>query len=175
MPRGKTTAQRGGTFAAPLAVPRACEVMHTNELRCATGLCGACARQNRASDNVAKSMKSAIDTLKTKIACDLHPILPEKEAHLMEKYDAADVTFFTAGGPPPVGAHAADLKRLKAELQWIAAQRTLSALTIHEIFTSSAKEYHFSSAFAIDHTSIQLPSANHISPKQKLETSLVAT
>ena len=32
----------------------------------------------------------------------------------MEKYDAADVTFFTAGGPSPVGAHAADLKRLKA-------------------------------------------------------------
>ena len=62
-------------------------------------------------------MKSAIDTLKTKIACDFNPILPDKEAQLMEKYDVADVTYFTASGLSHVGAHAADLKRLKASAE----------------------------------------------------------
>ena len=46
------------------------------------------------------------------------------------------------------------------EPEWIVAQRLLSALTIPEVLSRLQKNYHSSSAFIIDHTSISLTKRN---------------
>ena len=60
------------------------------------------------------------------------------------------------------------------EPQWI-VERLLSALTIPEVFKSSAKELSFQQRLEIDHTLFTYQAQIHMSLKQKLETSPVAT
>ena len=55
------------------------------------------------------------------------------------------------------------IRHNQAEPQWIVAQKL------------SHKDWNLRRAFIIDHTSIDLPSAIRMSPKQKLKTSLVTT
>ena len=129
---------------APLEKPRACQVLQDSELNVVDGVMycrprgvapGAAvpirARRlldaleylaanhtaYRASGQVRAAMRKAIDTLSAKTGRGGNYIDADKEAEVTGEIDKADVAYFTAGGPPPVGAHVADLRQVRTSAE----------------------------------------------------------
>ncbi|CAK0812778.1 unnamed protein product, partial [Prorocentrum cordatum] len=139
-PKGGTATAKGGTFVAPLEAPRACEVLGGASMEITDGVLwlrprgvppgwAVPVRAQKLLDalkwlaknnayyrdfSVLGQATAAIKALETKLAeklaDDRQAIDPEAEAAAQGAFEG-DATYFTAGGPAPVGAVVGDLQK----------------------------------------------------------------